>query len=273
LCLPLGTAHAERVERADLAEARGMVERQEFDEALDALDQVLQTGELGPAEVAAVYRLIAECTAALRRPDEARDAFVLLLVVDPEFYVSSSESPLIREPFEQALAAWEERPRPELDYQPPAGIAEDEPFVVAPTLRFDSAPLLFSTVSLHVRAEGARRYRAMDLEGGQVQIPPSRFEDATALEIYFTVHDEHGNTVAFVGEPGAPLRVPVGEPVSGDGEGRRLHQRWWFWTIIGAAVVGLAVGLSVGLGTADDRESPCVRNFGSECDLNVHLDL
>jgi len=42
---------------------------------------------------------------------------------------------------------------------------------------------------------------------------------------------------------------------------------------VGAAVVGLAVGLSVGLTAGAEDEDPCIRNFGSECDLDVQLGL
>ncbi len=259
-------------ERSDLTAAQTMVERQEFDAALAALGRLLRRGELGPTEVAQVYRATAECAAALRRPNEARDAFEMLLAIDPDYYVPSGESPLIREPFEQALAAWEGRSRPELVYQPPSGIADDEPLVVAPTLSFDAAPLLFSTVRLYFRAEGAQRYRTRELEEGHAEIAPARFEGATGLEVYFSIHDEHGNEVTRIGEPDEPFRIPVGASRSGNG-GRRLYQRWWFWTALGAVVVGLAVGLSVGLATVDDEENPCIRNFGSDCDLDVQLDL
>ncbi len=42
--------------------------------------------------IVTVYRGLAKCAAALRRSDEARDAFVHLLVIDPEYYVSSDAS-------------------------------------------------------------------------------------------------------------------------------------------------------------------------------------
>jgi hypothetical protein len=53
-----------------------------------------------------------------------------------------------------------------------------------------------------------------------------------------------------------PPPVDVPDDAEPTGTGRRgVHQRWWFWTIIGAVVVGgVATGLALGL--RDDDEVP-----------------
>ncbi len=39
-------------------------------------------------------------------------------------------------------------------------------------------------------------------------------------------------------------------------EGNEIYEEWWFWTIIGVAVVGGAVGVGVGVGVVRNRQAP-----------------
>lgn len=51
--------------------------------------------------------------------------------------------------------------------------------------------------------------------------------------------------------PLASGQQPTPEPTSRPG----IHRRWWFWTVVGVAVTGLAVGLGVGLSQQDSTPS------------------
>lgn len=274
LCVPLGvSAQAEA-----LQEARAMVDRQEFEEAQEALTVILERGELGPEQLVEVYRSLAECAAALRQPDVATDAYIRLLVIQPDFYVASSASPLLRDPFEQALAHWDEQERPTFRYQPPQSIAADESFVVNFDFDQDPLPSLLTTARLHHRASASGFFTPVDIENGRVEVAPDHLDSSEQLEIYLSVHDSYGNVVARVGSPEEPLVIAIGEassttePQDPNGQRRRrpVYQRWWFWTIIGTAVVGLAVGLPVGL-TRSAPNDPCESVLGGSCDLFVDL--
>ena len=56
---------------------------------------------------------------------------------------------------------------------------------------------------------------------------------------------------------GVSEQAGVEEPTDAEGELRSertpIHRRWWFWTLLGAVVVGtgLGVGLGVGLNSGD----------------------
>jgi hypothetical protein len=274
-------APAERapLENPTLDQVREMVDEQDFEAAQEAIARILQTGELGPPQLVEAYRAMAECSAALRRPDDATGAFVNLLAINPDFYVSSSESPLVREPFEQAQAFWSEHTRPTPSYDPPRAIPPDQPFIVAVSLDASELPALFADVRIHYRTEDGGFFTTLEAEGGAATIPQDALESAAALELYVSVHDEHGNVAAWIGSPEEPLRIAVGddpgdEPAGPAGPGttgrRRIYQRWWFWTIIGVAVVGLAVGLPVGLTQAGGAD-PCEDAIGGPCDLVVPL--
>jgi tetratricopeptide (TPR) repeat protein len=274
-CLPL----AARAQTDALEEARAMVEGQEFEAAQEALTTLLESGDLDLEQLVEVYRLLAESAAALRQPDAATDAFIRLLVIQPDFYVASSASPLLREPFEQALAHWNENERPTFRYRPPESIDSNEPFIIALEIDQEALPSLFAVVRLHYRASDGDLFASVDLDNGRGEVSEDHFEDADQLAIYLTAHDSYGNVVASVGSPDEPLRIGVGEaseaqPVQ-DPDGRQrerrpVYQRWWFWTIIGTAVVGLAVGLPVGL-TRSTPDDPCESALGGPCDLVVDL--
>ena len=261
-----------------LQAARAQVENQEFEDAQESLTLLLESGELGPEQLVEVYSSLAECAAALRQPDVATDAFVRLLAIQPDYYVSSSASPLLREPFEQALSHWNENERPSLQYQPPQSIADDEPYVIRLNIDQESMPSLFATVRLHYRTDPTAFFTTVDFQNGQAEIPEDSLEDTESVELYLSVHDDYGNVVARAGSPEEPIEIAVGEasgPVeqqdgNGHGQRRPIYQRWWFWTIIGAAVVGLAVGLPVGL-TRSGQDDPCVDVLGGTCDLEVSL--
>jgi hypothetical protein len=245
-----------------------MLARQEYESAQEALEALLRSGSLDAEELVEVYRGLAECGAALRQPERARDAFIDLLALEPEFYIASQESPLILDPFEQAVAFWRDRQLPSLHLTPPEQARSDEPLVIRAELVRGDRPSLMAQVVLHLRLPNGG-YEEIPAPEGRAEIGADRLAGATEVEFYLSAHDEHGNTVALVGAPAQPFQVALNETSRG---ARRWYQRWWVWTIVGAAVVGLAVGLSVGL-TASDGGDPCVEALGAPCDFQLRPEM
>ncbi len=272
-CLWAPNVMAENTSR-DMDEARQMLVRQEYDQARRALRGLLESGELGRDEVVEVYRHFAECSAALRRPREARDAFIRLLAINPEFYVASHESPLIREPFEQAQAFWQNRQPPSLRYEAPERVSRTEPFVVEAIITPGDGPAILDRVTLHVRQPLGSFIDIETIDGNAEVSTDQLSEDRESLELFLTAHDEWGNTIATLGTATHPLHIPFGEEteVRRPRSQRAWYQQWWFWTIVGAAVVGLAVGIPVGL-VSSDGSSSCEDALGAECDFELHPEL
>ena len=50
--------------------------------------------------------------------------------------------------------------------------------------------------------------------------------------------DEHGGVLAESGTPTLPFRLQVAVPIEMRREPQRWYQKWWFWTLVGAAAVG-----------------------------------
>ncbi len=270
LALPL-PAGAE--EGGSLAEARAAMERLEYGDARRALERALSSGRLEPAALAEAYRRLAECFAALRMPDRAREAYVRLLAVQPGFEVPGDQSPLVRTPFEEAAAFWQGKARPGVRYRPPTGIERGEPRVVEPELERGAVAGLATEVTLHLQGRGGDYSTFVGAEG-RIEVSASDLEGRDAAVFYLALRDEHGNVVALAGSAERPLEVEIEEDAAGPEEGpapapgRPWYGEWWLWTAVSVVVVGLAVGLPVGLvlGGAGD---PCDRAFGGACDLTA----
>mgnify|MGYP001815107205 CR=1 FL=1 len=267
-----GVARAE-VGDDPLAEARTQLEAMEYEEAAATIQDVIEGGDLLPEQLARAYQGLAQCAAALRRPDEAQAAFVRLLAIDPDFYVATDESPLVREPFEAATRFWRGEERPSVSYTPEAELGQDEPLVVEPEISRGPISGFPAELTLHLLAPGGR-YVAYLGEGDRVTVAPADLEGLEVAAFYLALRDEHGNALAMEGSSEAPLEVELAGGRAGGGGGggdiqgptRPLYEQWWLWTIVGVVVVGLAVGLPVGL-TAGSGEGPCERAFNGPCDL------
>lgn len=248
--------------------AQEMLARQEYDRAQRAFDQLLATGNLGPERLVDVYRGLAECAAALRQPEQAREAFIALLAIDEDFYIPTHESPLLREPFEQAVSFWRDHQRPALRYTPPRETSDQERFVVQVDVVRGDRPALLTSVTVHFRLPDGT-YEAIDAPEGRAELGEDRLRGAEEVELYVTGHDEWGNRVTQVGSESRPLRVDLS---GGEDSGRRWYRQWWFWTIVGAVVVGLSVGLPLGLRDTGGGSS-CQEALGGPCDFELHPDL
>jgi hypothetical protein len=58
------------------------------------------------------------------------------------------------------------------------------------------------------------------------------------VDYYVRALDEHGGVVAESGTPTLPFRLQVAVPFELRREPPRWYQKWWFWTLVGAAAVG-----------------------------------
>ena len=270
---PLASAENRR-----LARANRLLQRQDYMEARQLFRRILRSGDLSPEEVQSVYAGLAESNAALRRPEEAAEAYFRLLLLQPEHYVPSDASPVIREPFVQAQTRLHEAGDPYLHWDPPESIEPGQPLRIDLDVPEDLDPPLVGRVEVTFHVEPNGEDDTITADGPEVTIPAERLDGATSVSVSMTVFDGHGNLLASIGSADEPLTVPIVEPppapaVAGEmnpGEEtssaphrRPWYQRWWFWTIVGAVVVGTAVSLSVGVATAGTDS--CEEALGGPC--------
>ena len=69
-------------------------------------------------------------------------------------------------------------------------------------------------------------------------IPGPTLAPGARVDYYVRALDEHGSVLAESGTPTLPFRLQVAAPIELRREPSRLYQKWWFWTLVGAAAVG-----------------------------------
>jgi tetratricopeptide (TPR) repeat protein len=69
-------------------------------------------------------------------------------------------------------------------------------------------------------------------------VPAPTLAPGARVDYYVRALDEHGGVLAESGTPTLPFRLQVAVPLTLRSEPPRWYQKWWFWTLVGAAAVG-----------------------------------
>jgi hypothetical protein len=251
-----GSSMAER-----LRAARREYVGQEYERVIRLLTPVAQSPMATIGEKVQAYELLGLSYLILNDKRRARDAFENLLGLDPGHVLRDpSGSPKLKQFFESVkesfVPGYQAHATVTLEHSAPtSAVAGRTVEFAANVVRGERS---VRNTLLRWRRAGLLTYRTVEMEGAGPLL--ARFtlpRDSTAyqLEYYIEARDRGGNTVARVGSPEEPLRVTVA------GTPRRaqpFYKKWWFWTAVGAVVVGGVTATAVVLGT----ESAPVGNLG-----------
>jgi tetratricopeptide (TPR) repeat protein len=69
-------------------------------------------------------------------------------------------------------------------------------------------------------------------------VPGPALAPGARVDYYVRALDQHGGVLAESGTPTLPFRLQVQTPIELRREPARWYQKWWFWTLVGAAAVG-----------------------------------
>jgi tetratricopeptide (TPR) repeat protein len=220
----------------------------EYRQALVYLQAALRRAARHEDRAQALYYL--GCTyLALEQQEEARRAFEILLALDPTTVPGrSTTSPKIAEFYQKVRNSY--------------------PTPVGPPTMAHTVPLALGqrqmTLDLQVRhlsprlrpvlryrlgsAGGFMREGRYQQVGGSVRFSVLLAGGESALGYYFALADDSGLELKRLGSERRPFRLgraddarqerPPFEPV---------YRKWWFWTVVGAAIVGTAIGVGVGV--------------------------
>lgn len=196
LCVPC-VAHADEG-------AEALLRRKEFVLARDQALAELATGERDAAELIPLYRVLAIASGSIaEQGEEARQAFVWLLALDPEFRLGAEWPVEVRSPYMEARGDVSAHPSV---LSASGRLAADEcallvammdPFALAARLR------------LRVRNRGESQY----VETVRVPEPEVAFSlpenpEHLGLEYTLSLLDEHGNRIWQQGSDEAPNVLP-----------------------------------------------------------------
>lgn len=227
----------------------------DFERTLQHASDALEQGMHAPERLVRIYMLLGVSAAALGDSDRARDFFQRMLAIDADAELDDTVPPRLRAPYLEArgiVSARQER----LEVQ--VGLARSQASVrVALTDPFQMA----RTVRVHARIEGAVEFTSVESEAmAEVLAPLAGADSADRVEYWVEVLDPYENQLMLLGSEFEPRTVgriaSVGgggsEPVLPRPREPSIAEEPLFWVALlgGAAVIGAAIGIGVGLDSA-----------------------
>lgn len=232
----------------------------EYEASVDMLQRALVRAENVPDQKIAIFKYLALDHLVLGRMEDARQAFRQLLAIHPEYQLDPAIfSPDHVQFLEGVRQQWEAEGRPgwippeqrlrsvAVDHQLPDQAARGESLELTATVNDQDGRMARLVLAYRPAASpGFVRIETVPGPQGYSAVVPGDQLAPPVIEYFFEALDAGGTVVGGRGDERVPLRVPV--PAEEDGG---IVTQWWFWTVIGVAVVaGIAipVGLTVGGG-------------------------
>ena len=253
------TAHAQSGPDL-LQEADAAYSNVDFDTARAAASQAIETGGLSPTELVHAYQLVGVSASALGDNAAAREAFVMMVSIDPDVRLDDTVPPRLRAPFLEArgTVAGHQRLSAEVQLARAYGalrIALTDPLG------------LVQSVRLHARVEGQVEFATSEHDpDAEIMARASGASSADRMEYWLECLDSHGNQLLLLGtefEPRVVGRPAVADPPGGGGGGGGggvgvgdggpgILGEPVFWIIVGGVVL---IGAGIGIGFAVDQQS------------------
>ncbi|MBX3259927.1 MAG: hypothetical protein KIS78_29285 [Labilithrix sp.] len=244
---PKGKDRAARAAEApaDVETAEQLYAKLDYDKANEVAERVTKQRNLSHDQLVRAYRILAVTDAILDKEDQAREAFLQLLVFDPEYTVDTNLGPKVSAPFIEARGQFRSLPsKPGME--------------VVANVRADGGQLRVTTrdptriakkVSVGYRWTSSGEYTVTTVGVGEasVEVAPAT-AGRTRLDFYALALDERDNAVFEAGNPQVPKSAfaeagarPGGGGAAGGGNeksGGSVFSSPVFWIIAGAVVAG-----------------------------------
>ena len=264
----------------DLKQTELLYKQMQYEKALKMVTAVLESPSANPNQLVAGYRLQGLCLSALGRTEESVMAFRRLLAIDPAFHLSRDVSPKLSPPFSKALTT-EQKPIA-LSHNPPETVKMLAGQELEVTLQSDPLGMV-GTVRLLLSGDDTKEHRVETAVTGPGKIMMKLPHDIKVAKVsyYFEATNKFGGVLCRLGTKEKPFELQVkvmqppavvGLPSSGGHagsvtalaakeqllattesdrgkktSGTPFYKTWWFWTIVGVAVVGAAAGTGIAI--------------------------
>lgn len=238
---------------ADVETAEQLYAKLDYEQAKAVAERVVKKSGLSHDQLVRAYRVLAVTSAILDDEGEAREAFLQLLVYDPDYTVDMNLGPKVTTPFVEARGVFRSLPsKPGVE--------------VVANVRSDGGQLRVTTrdprrivkkVNVGYRWTSSGEYTTSVIavgDGVPVEVaaaPPGR----TRLDFYAQALDERDNAALEAGNPAVPKSAfaeagPRAGGGGGGGGGGVLSSPF-FWIFAGAAVAGGGTALFFALRPED----------------------
>lgn len=260
---------------ADVETAEQLYTKLDYDKANEVAAVVVKQRGLSHDQLVRAYRILAVTHAILDKEELARDAFLQLLVFDPDYNVDNNLGPKVSTPFIEARGQFRSLPaKPGME--------------VIANVRSDGGQLRVTTrdpthiakkVSVGYRWTSSGEYTVTQINvgDGSVEVAPAT-AGRTRLDFYAQALDERDNAVFEAGNAQVPKSAfaeagarPMGGGPGNGGEksGGSFFSSPVFWIISGALVAGAGTTLFLVLRPEDPATraalSPQIRCGGELC--------
>jgi hypothetical protein len=227
---------------ADVDTAEQLYAKLDYEAAKAVSERVIKKSGLTHDQLVRAYRVLAVTAAILDNHEEAQEAFLQLLVLDPDYTVDQNLGPKVTTPFVEARGQYRT-------------LASKPGVEVIANVRTDGGQLRVTTrdprkmvkkVTVGYRWTSSGEYTVSQITAGdgvpvEVSAAPA---GRTRLDFFAQALDERDNAVLEAGNPAVPKSAfaeagPRGGP-RGDtgGGGGGVLSSPFFWIFAGAAVVG-----------------------------------
>ncbi len=224
--------------QSELDTALQLYQDARFGESIVVIDKLLRTSIDDNTRVLAKLYLGLNFL-ALGNEERAASAFRDLLNIDPDFELPTFTAPRVRSFFANVKKTF--KIIPVAKHEPPAKIEA----IKGQKLEFELARMRPGyRPTFYYRTGDTGPFQSADLAKGVGALYVSELPAATlmkdkaySLEYYLEI-TEPGATqpLLSVRTAQSPFRVPVSIPVK-LAEAVPIHKRWWFWTVLGGAVL------------------------------------
>ncbi len=261
---PVAVGAQDASAEVELGAIRDQMRQAGFRTAATAVEAFLQRTDLSATQRNQALEI--DAIVSLARRDEPRAARALseLYARDPGHRLSDPDaSPVVQGAFARARESTALR-SVTLETTSAAFLGRNAPNVaVRVTQGLDQV----SQLRVSVRLSGAPRFTALVIEpegdgSASTTLPLGPDPGVQAFDVFVEALAPSGSVIGTLANANEPLRIEVAaapaptvvstptvidEPVAPRDGGGDVTSEWWFWTLIGVAVVGAGVGVTVGV--------------------------
>lgn len=227
---------------ADVDTAEQLYAKLDYEAAKLVAERVIKKSGLTHDQLVRAYRVVAVTSAILNNEEEAQEAFLQLLVLDPDYTVDPNLGPKVTQPFMEARGQYRT-------------LASKPGVEVIANVRTDGGQLRVTTrdprrmvkkVNVGYRWTSSGEYTVSQITAGdgvpvEVSAAPT---GRTRLDFYAQALDERDNAVLEAGNPAVPKSAFAEAGARGGsngpaaGGGGSVFSSPFFWILAGAVVAG-----------------------------------
>jgi len=215
--------------------ARSMFAGGQFNDAAGVLDRLLREPDSTRELLAEAYLLRGRVAAAVGDPLAAEAQFRRALELRPAIEIP--------EPRGQEIAAMDAARKTaggglRLVQTPPSEAIPNQIARIDVRIEGDSEKLV-AELELGYRAADTGAFTTTRAKPPvTLAVPGPTLAPGARVDYYVRALDEHGSVLAESGTPTLPFRLQVASPIELRREPQSFYQKWWFWTLVGAAAAG-----------------------------------